>query len=80
MRRFIEAAAQATADAARTAVQLGKCALDAAYSPTMQAKAAQGATEVANSIHTGNAFSPYTADNSYRAQFQNHDQAQGQER
>jgi hypothetical protein len=46
----------------------------------LQAKAAQGATEIGNALYAGHAYSPYTADNAHRAQFQNREQSRGLER
>jgi hypothetical protein len=48
---------------------------------TMEAKVAQGATELSNALFAGHGYSPYTADNAaHRAQFQNRDQSLGLER
>jgi hypothetical protein len=55
--------------------------INAVYSPTVMSKAAQGATEISNTLYTGSAYSPYTAENAARrAQFQNKDTSQGMER
>jgi hypothetical protein len=73
MKRIFQAIAQA---AGKTA----KAAADVAYSPAVQGKVAQGATELANALFTGHAYSPYTAENSARrAQFQAKEQSQAAE-
>jgi hypothetical protein len=48
---------------------------------TAQAKVAQGSTEVSNALFgQATGYSPYTADNAQRAQYQNRDQSRGMER
>jgi hypothetical protein len=68
--------------AARAAVSTAAWVLsNVVYSSTVQSKASQGATEIANILYTGQAYSPYTADNAaHRAQFASHDAGRGMER
>jgi hypothetical protein len=90
---LFRAAAQAAATAGRAvaAVARGAAAIVAntAYSPTMQAKAAQGATEITNMLYSQSpAYSPVTADKAvdraaaagHRAQFQQRDASRGLDR
>ena len=60
----IAGAAAATA-AALASVTLAavRFVANVVYSPTVKGKVAQGATEIANTLNTGHAYSPYTADN-----------------
>jgi hypothetical protein len=70
----------AVAQMAREAVQ---GIANVAYSPAVQAKVAQGATEIANTLFNGSGqgYSPYTADTTaYRAQFAKRGQSRGMER
>jgi hypothetical protein len=81
MRRVIRAVAQTTAAVARAAMATVRGVADVAYSPTVKGKVAQGATELSNTLYTGHAYSPYTAENAaHRAQFQRRDQSRGMER
>jgi hypothetical protein len=48
---------------------------------TTAAKIAQGAGEVSNGLnHQATSYSPYTADNAYRARFQSPNTSRGMER
>jgi hypothetical protein len=72
VREVLKQVAQA---AARATAATAKAVVNAAYSPEMQGKVAQGATEIAN-LYTGSAYSPYTAATAaHRAQYQAKEQS-----
>jgi hypothetical protein len=73
VREVLKQVAQA---AARATAATAKAVVNAAYSPEMQGKVAQGATEITNALYTGSAYSPYTAATAaHRAQYQAKDQS-----
>ena len=76
MRGFIQAVARTTVAMAQLAQAAAKIAVNVVYSPTMQAKTAQGATEVSNALFSGAAYSPASAD---RAAFQAKDHSKAAE-
>jgi hypothetical protein len=81
MGRIRNAAAYTAMATGSAAAWLVRTAANIVYSPTVQAKAEQGATELSNALFTGHGYSPYTADNAARrAQFQNRDQSKGIDR
>lgn len=80
MRRILKFAAETTAAVATAAIAVGRAVANVVYSPTVQSKVAQGGAEISNSLYTGSAYSPYTAENAYRAQYQTRDTAKGLDR
>jgi hypothetical protein len=80
MRVVIRAAAETTAAVATFAMAVGRAVANVVYSPTVQSKTAQGATEISNILYTGSAYSPYTAENASRGQYQNRDASRGLDR
>ncbi len=82
MNRAIRAVAQTAGAVAGAAMAIGRAVANVAYSPTVQGKIAQGATEISGALFSqSNAYSPYTADTvAHRAQFQNRDASLGLDR
>ena len=77
-RGIIRAAAATVSAVAATTVAVTRAAANIVYSPTVKGKVAQGATEIANALNSGHAYSPYTAENAaHRAQYQSRDAGRG---